>query len=68
MVSSSPKHPHEPLNEILEGIWSWWAIFAAPRFLDFSLGETGLTGRRDRSDRYHGRLRGDRSDRSGGPV
>ena len=36
----------------------------------FTLGETGLTGRRDRSDRYHGRLRGtgltgqvDRSDR-----
>ena len=28
-----------------------WAIFAAPRILGFDLGRTGLTGRRDRSDR-----------------
>jgi len=28
-----------------------WAIFAAPRIPAFGLGWTGLTGRRDRSDR-----------------
>ena len=32
--------------------------FATPRILGSGLGRTGLTGRRDRSDRYHGRLRG----------
>ena len=45
-------------------------FFATPRILGSGLGRTGLTGRRDRSDRCHGRVsrtdltgRVDRSDR-----
>ena len=34
----------------------------------FGLGRTGLTGRRDRSDRWCDWVKGDRSDQSGGPV